>query len=143
MNLFVAFVSALLLVGPAGWGPAVLEADPPPHGCLGDRDHHAHPESSGCAGEWNPHFAHVPAHVVWADGRAGAKTCNGCYACCNGRHDAHFECRCNSWWYPAWGRSGCYQAAQQAQATCRGACLGTWEGNGCTDPEFRIGGGGS
>lgn len=138
MNLRVAFVSALLLVGPAGWGPVVLEADPPPYGCLGDRDHHAHPESSGCAGERNPHFAHVPAHVVWADGRAGARTCNGCYACCNGRHDAKLECTCNSFWVRLLGgRPGCVQSTIEAQQLCRGACLGTWQ-DGCTDPEFRL-----
>lgn len=81
MKVRIALVSALLFGGLAGVGWVAIAADPPPYGCLGDRDHHGHQESSGCEGEFNPHFAHVPASVVCDDGRSGARTCDGCHAC--------------------------------------------------------------
>lgn len=133
----------ILVVGLAGLGalaarPAGAQQCGSECNCEGGILHRGHGYSvATCTGVVNPHFSsQISDDAYCDDGASGALTCNGCYACCNGWYAATDECICDN---QGPGQGACRMANDYSRTQCRGGCVGTWEGNGCTNPGEEIG----
>ena len=97
------------------FGLALAALGQPSQNCNGDEKHDNHPfPSETCVIQTNPHY--WQATVCNIDG--GARTCGGCYDCCDGMQREQVDCMCGD----GIGSRACTIAAGNANQTCRHAC---------------------